>query len=393
MAVKEIETLLARWRRECARDLTIKTIQSYGAILCTFLFVGSLSLSYSVHWLGWLLLILGGLGCLALALGASSRDKRETLSRQQLQLHARLNALEDVRAVVPLLHALTAAEPLREVILATLTRLLGRMTATEARELLAPHRDRLYTHLNKTMAASRPDFVIAALRLLPALADRPGLIHMARFIVWDAPTRNEQRVREVARECLPQMLERVELGNLSHWIERLPLTTPGGETETYYYNLLLPPLAVIQNLPRLTPGEYLALGENERHRLYYSLLSMELPRLKLDYSLAVLEMVLHSEDIEALPTVQQLQRAHNPQIRAAARACLPVLAARSERARAGKTLLRGSSAPEGIDTLLRPAASGASARAHQLLRVAAEAPRPTEAQQQLLRVTPQRENG
>jgi hypothetical protein len=314
------------------------------------------------------------------------------LTEAQQQIKTRIEALDDSTAVPVLLglvdtHRIRTGNPLQETrvilagplrasVLATLTRLLSQMDARQVVDRLHAHIAELLRLLNSNMAISQPDLVIAVLRLLPALADKSTLAPTAYFIVADAPTHNEQQVREVAREVLPKLLARVDLGGRKHlalWIERLPVGERAQAT-MFLPESILAHLAVMKLLPQTEPGEFLALPPHIRQALYHNLLLSSLPRLKEQYSLIVLDMIYRATDVDALPTVQQLFGggiAASPyaQVREAARACADLLKAQIEKEMVGKTLLRGASAPTADpETLLRAASGVASADPQLLLR-------------------------
>src|SRR5579871_234920 len=149
------------------------------------------------------------------------------LTKVQQQIKADIEAIDDGAVAVELAayvasNQLNAADPLREAALTTLTRLLSNMSAEDAVVQFRYNIDKLGSLMTNRMAAGHPDLVIAILRLPPAIVD---IVATARFIVDDAPTRNEQRVRETAQEVLPGLLASRSFGGqefLTNWIRRLP---------------------------------------------------------------------------------------------------------------------------------------------------------------------------
>ena len=301
------------------------------------------------------------------------------LTKVQQQIKADIEAIDDGAVAVELAayvasNQLNAADPLREAALTTLTRLLSNMSAEDAVVQFRYNIDKLGSLMTNRMAAGHPDLVIAILRLPPAIVD---IVATARFIVDDAPTRNEQRVRETAQEVLPGLLASRSFGGqefLTNWIRRLPAGFE--EQPTVPIEMILPHLAIMKLLPQTSPDAFLALSQHTRRRLYANTRQILLPRL-FQYQLAVLDMIRRSADVEALSTVQALTGgifvSPYPQVRAAARACAVVLKAQLEKEKVSKTLLRGATAPEAApDTLLRAASGGTAADPQLLLRANVE---------------------
>jgi hypothetical protein len=310
------------------------------------------------------------------------------LTGVQVQIREQFDTLDDARAVIPVLAALNVKpdgwtvtpSPLDEILISALLRLLSKLTDREVVTLLGTRSQDLYRLMYWANQRGLSDLAIAILRLIPALADRPGLVATARLILRDAPTHAEQHVREKAREILPQLLERVDLGGvaaLHGWINRLPTTVQDSTYQAQIEPQLTAHLALMQLLPRISPTDYLALPQKDRQRIYLNLHNVDLPRLKADYALVVLDLVRRSADVEALSTVYSLINGDAatpyPQVRQAARDCVPILKAQFEKEKVSKTLLRGASAPQGTgDTLLRPAAGAPTTDPQLLLRANVE---------------------
>jgi hypothetical protein len=379
-----VQNLLQQWHAEEQRKRlpwrTALYVESLIALLL-FLLLAISPQSSPVPW--WFLTPLG----LDFMLMVYSATRMEAcgakLSLVQVQIKAQLEAVTDTRATVLLLNALRPTSvggdslmgPLRGIIIATLTRLFADLNREEAAALIHSRGEALADELNRSVTGY-PDFVIAGLPLLPARPDRRGLILTAKFLWGEAPTRNEQRVREAARKIFPQLLAEVDLGgiaSLSGWINALIVHQEDTHaTNASWSTLWLPYLAVMQLLPRMAPADYLKLNQKVRQRLYSNLRVSTL--FKGEYSLVVLDMIRRSADVEALSTLHALINGEQytspyPEVRETTRACIPILQAQLEREKVSKTLLRGASAPEAAaETLLRAASTVTPTDPQLLLR-------------------------
>jgi hypothetical protein len=385
---QEVEQLINRWRREAGYGRRNMERQMLGS-LCGSSIAVAMTFIIGLHLLphsgarpdSGLTLALLALSCGWFAAPFAVHKyliRPQPVTEIQTQIQVRLNALEDVRAVRPLLDALYASEPLHGTVLSILTRLLPRLPdGEETAALLRPHTRALYAQL-KTLTKTHPDFVIAVLCLFPCLADRRCLMETARIVMRDASNADERRVWDAARGAMMQLLARVDLGGLptlGDWIQRLPgVAVPHGILNT---ELGLPYFAVMQLLPRCEAANYLALPKAYRINLYRGLCgesAVNLGRLRPDYTLVVLDMIRRSADVQALDPLQALigdvfNSALDRQVCEAACECIPILQAQLEKERARTSLLRGAGVPQATpDSLLRAANTAPPTDPQLLLR-------------------------
>jgi hypothetical protein len=388
VSADDIPRLLALWHSEARRRGITALVKSgvvMGAAAALAVVLSRLLTGPAVTlpWAGFLAGMIGLL--LALSYACSEPTQARSLTPRQREVLADLEAIDDVRAVEPLLVALSTIVYYPAGLLATsiataLVRLLPRMGADQA-AVVASIRTRLYRYITPQAASQLPDLVIAILRLLRNETHLEALARVAFLIVQDAPTKTQQHVRDEARLCFPDLLASADFGGpagLAHWIERLPSQTVASMD---WDQFILPQLALKQNLPHLSVEEFLALDVTVRQRLYRSLLGLgydyshlngELSRLGPGYGPDLLDLAARARDREAVSTVRALvydDTRASRRVREAAREHLPVFEAVARQERVGRTLLRASSAPTDPEhSLLRPAADAAPTDPHELLR-------------------------
>lgn len=260
--------------------------------------------------------------------------------------------------------------------------------------LSARQREILYSSVNRTLVASHPDFVLVCLDVIEQIGDHSALPALARFVVHDAPSKQEQNVRERARHCLTNLTQRLDFGtvaNIPDWIAKLPHTSASTGSPALAAgadDALIAHFALIQLLPQLQPSNSALLKHSQREYLAESWLwmlyalsngapaanSMQQSRLGSAFSFAVLDA------LEQTGTGQDLSLSHYllrdvpvddlPPLREKARHVNAILEQRRDREQVGQTLLRGASAPPAAPgELLRPAtAEPVSSDPKELLR-------------------------
>lgn len=128
--------------------------------------------------------------------------------------------------------------------------------------------------------------------------------------------------------------------------------------------------ALTRWLPTLEHSDARLLTADQRAKLAYRLRS----RGHMEFRLAILKAFEQIGGRDEIPAVQALAKdgwaaSHNPEVHEAAVACLRFLETNAERQAMESTLLRAAEAPEAApDELLRPAASGDTEPASELLR-------------------------
>jgi hypothetical protein len=295
----------------------------------------------------------------------------------------RLTRSDDVRVI----------EPLTDILAQTgvpqaLTRLLPRLQPSDAAWFSQKSRNRLRSAIFSPYFQSHSELTDAFLRGMTAIGDRDTLVNIALLIIRDAPTAQEQHVREVARECLPRLQANTfgdhieEIPALIETLPAVPAITTGIVSQKQYIAFF----GLAHLLPQLTPADSHLLTSELRKRLCNNLGGLNLKedfvtlsRLGPDYSLAVIGALERFGRAESLHTLERCAEGHfspwqlslqdEKRVRDAAAHALPIVEARVTAERESETLLRGSQAPEPSgDTLLRPAASAPETEPQQLLR-------------------------
>ena len=331
------------------------------------------------------------------------------LTPTQTNIIAMLEKVEDTRAAGPLMETLDSAttKPARMALMNVLAGLLPRFTEAD-RHLLTPRQTGLlYEALNNPLQTPHPNpaFVVAALKAVASVGDLSALPLLARIIVKDAPTKGEQTARDQARQSLRQLMRTLDFGtveNIPAWVAQLPLysETSGARLPSGggWEQSLIATFALTRLLPQLRPEQTGLLSRADRSRVasatlmpYYMLVAggnegnfndIQPSRLGADFKLAVIEALRNVGTGEDAEYIQHWAFAPAPSeadrhARDVAREILPILEARREKEQAGRTLLRGASAPPAApDQLLRPATGvgidAANARTGELLRPRSE---------------------
>ncbi len=293
-----------------------------------------------------------------------------SLTPGQTRLLNALAEVQDTQAAGPLLEAWQTASwgQGREELGKILTGLLPRLRRENV-VLSARQREILYSSVNRTLAATHTDFVLVCLDAIERIGDQAVLPTLARFVVHDAPSKQEQNVRERARQCLTRLTQQLDFGttgDIPGWVAKLPHTSvstgspvlPAGADDA-----LIAHFALIQLLPQLQPSDSALLKHSQREYLaeawrwmLYALSPgapaanlIQQSRLGSAFSFAVLDA------LEQIGTGQDLSLSYYllrdvpvddlPPLREKARHVNAILEQRRDREQIGQTLLRGASAP------------------------------------------------
>jgi|SRR5579862_7875793 len=384
VAADDVPQLLKSWHQEiwCCGSTALVKLGIVTAALVILAYAISVRLPFPTAALPWAVFALWSMvGAVIASYACTEPTNVNALTARQRKVLESLAALDDVRAVDPLLAELgTLYQPvgfLANAVVSALVRLLPRLDTDTADYVTA----RLYRYISPQSAAQLPELVITILHLLRPVGGKEALARVAHLIVQDAPTKTQQRVRDEARLCFPDMLAATNFARtagFSYWVDSLPTQTTASMS---WEQFILPQLAIRQMLPRLTTDEFLALEPRDRQRLYRSLLGYiyeypilggELSRLGAGYGLELLDIAVRARDKEAIPTVRALvyqDTRASRWVREAARDCLPVFEELARQEKVGRTLLRASSAPiDAEGSLLRPAVDASPTDPQELLR-------------------------
>ena len=327
------------------------------------------------------------------------------LTHAQSTIEQQMRVLTDTRAIGPLLDLLPDAATRRErdVLQTTLTRLLPLLRPDNA-ALSDAQQKILYDAITTRTAEHHNAFFLACMDAVAQIGDVNALVPLTRVIIEDAPTHAQQAARDKARQTRDTLLARLDFGTVAAipaWLDQLPapaLVASGASSFFHLDKMAVPMYALSRLLPRLTPADTSLLTPRNRHTLTWAhrmILSMfviqsgrggamgldaaKIGRLGPNFELAVLDALAQIGTGDDAAHVQTLindgSTDYNRAVRAKAREVLPLLEARREKEQAGRTLLRGATAPPTAQDQLLRAASDAhntqDTRPDELLRVPA----------------------
>lgn len=306
-----------------------------------------------------------------------------------------LSQIEDKRAIGPLVELLYSRDKsLREAAETTLKRLLPPIRATNADLMTDIQMRKLFVRLDVAASPStrdrEADLLVTILQAAGQVAEHSTLNLVYTLVHSEAATRNELRVREAAKEALALMEVRLDWGSpddIGRHINALPTF---GTTE-YGICVPIPTLLALKHLlPQLGPEDRHLLTAAQRRRLYNVLeqgvqrpiisVRQEITGRPFELIQEILGLAARWEDTLALPAIRRLAVRQAPTLdeqalRVGARALAPLLEAKLEKDKVGKTLLRASQAPVTPGAhLLRPATDSPETAPQQLLRASAESP-------------------
>jgi hypothetical protein len=208
-AVEEALALLKKERRAFWGRMLL-SLGAWGAGLLTFfLALGRILVSDP----GGLLTLCLSLGCV---IGGAI-----LLPRTRSQAMEKLAALDDLRAIGPLLEALTFAVGVNRYLLtARLTDLLPRLRASDAPLLNQSQRRILYEALSLGDFQQETDLLLAILKALEQIGDAHALPIVTRLASGSSGSKREQQVRAAARACLPFLQAQIKRQRLSETLLR-----------------------------------------------------------------------------------------------------------------------------------------------------------------------------
>lgn len=295
-----------------------------------------------------LVVFIGGLSAIGVAEVGESRRRQQ--SRQEIL--AALTEVATHATIGPLLEVyphFTADSEGREALQKLLIALLNSQTGAEHAHLSANQKRLLSQQLSTSESVPLQRACVRTLLLLDTM---PPLLPLARLVVRNAPTKEEQTLREEVKQTLATLVGRMDFGTVAdipRWIGQLPdHLIPGDSAQDKDWEAgTVAVFALIRLLPQLTPAHTGLLSATARLRLkqaenniWYMFLSgsdtaylSALSRFGPDFTLAVLtalEAVGHGSDL-GFVSEKATMSADSPalqQIRARARQVVPILTER-----------------------------------------------------------------